>query len=52
MIKALSNFSVFLDTLPIIGICLLGIFAVTAVIILVVKILNKFSTWIESKKEQ
>lgn len=55
MIKALYNFAdswgVFLDTLPIIGICLVGIFAATGVIILTVKLLNMFSTWLESRKE-
>ena len=51
MVKALSM-SVFFETLPIIGICLVGIFAVTALIIGVVHLLNKFSSWLESRKEQ
>lgn len=50
MINVLNRISVFLETLPIIGICLLGIFGVTGFIILVVKLLNKFSTWLESRK--
>ncbi len=56
MIKALYSFSEswgnFVDVLPTIGICLVGIFAVTGVIILTVKLLNKFSAWLESRKEQ
>ena len=45
-----SNIKVFLETLPIIGICLLGIFGVTAFIIGVVYLLNKFSGWLEERK--
>ena len=56
MVKALYSFSEsfgnFVDILPTIGICLLGIFAVTGVIILTVKLLNKFSAWLESRKEE
>jgi hypothetical protein len=47
-----SNISVFLETLPIIGICLLGIFGVTAFIILVVKLLNKGANWIEERNKK
>ncbi len=46
-----SNLDVFVDTLPIIGISLLGIFGTTAVIILIVKLLNKFSDFLEKRKE-
>ena len=46
----LSNTETFLKALPIIGICLLGIFGVTAFIILTVRLLNKFSTWLEERK--
>ena len=56
MIKALYSFADswgnFVEVLPTIGICLLGIFAVTGVIILTVKLLNKFSSWLESRKER
>ena len=56
MIKALYSFSEswgnFVEVLPTIGICLVGIFAVTGVIILTTKLLNKFSAWLESSKEQ
>lgn len=45
-----ENIKVFLDTLPIIGISLVGIFGVTAFIILVVKLLNKFAGWLEERK--
>ena len=41
--------NVFLEALPIIGKCLVGIFGVTALIILVVYLLNKFSAWVETK---
>ena len=52
MIKVLSNISVFLETLPIIGICLLGIFGVTGFIILVVHLLNKMANKIEERKKR
>jgi len=42
-----SNIDVFLETLPIIGISLLGIFGVTAFIILTVHLLNKGANWLE-----
>ena len=54
--KALYSFtnswSNFVGILDEIGICLVGIFAVTGVIILTVKLLNKFSVWFESRKEK
>ena len=50
MINVLSNFSVFLETLPIIGISLVGIFGVTAFIILMVYLLNKGANWFEERK--
>ena len=50
MIKALSNIGVFLETLPIIGISLVGIFGVTGFIILVVHLLNKGASWLEERK--
>ena len=50
MIKVLSNISVFLETLPIIGISLVGIFGVTAFIILVVYLLNAFANRLEERK--
>lgn len=46
----LSNIETFLKALPIIGICILGIFGVTAFIILTVRLLNKFSIWLEERK--
>ncbi len=46
----LSNFETFMEALPIIGICILGIFGVTAFIILTVRLLNKFSIWLEERK--
>lgn len=52
MIKVLSNISVFLETLPIIGICLVGIFGVTAFIILIVYLLNKGANWLEERKNK
>lgn len=45
-----ENFKVFLEALPIIGISLVGIFAVTAIIILVVYLLNKGADWLETRK--
>ena len=45
-----SNVDVFVDTLPIIGISLVGIFGVTAFIILVVHLLNKGANWLENRK--
>ena len=39
----------FLKTLPIIGYSLIGIFGVIGLIIGVVYLLNKFSSWIESR---
>lgn len=50
MINVLSNIGVFLETLPIIGISLAGIFGVTAFIILVVHLLNKGANWLEERK--
>ena len=50
MINVLSSVSVFLETLPIIGISLVGIFGVTAFIILVVHLLNKGADWLEKRK--
>ena len=51
MINVLSNnISVFLETLPIIGISLVGIFGVTAFIILVVHLLNRGANWLEERK--
>lgn len=50
MIKVLSNIGVFLETLPIIGISLVGIFGVTGFIILVVHLLNKGASWLEERK--
>ena len=41
------NFQYFLNTLPIIGVSLIGIFGVTAFIILVVYLLNKFANWLD-----
>lgn len=37
------NFSAFVETLPIMGLGMVGIFAVTAVIILTMVLLKKFS---------
>ena len=45
-----ENLKVFLEALPIMGISLVGIFAVTAVIILVVYLLNKGADWLEARK--
>ena len=45
-----SNIKVFLETLPIIGISVLGIFGVTAFIIGVVHLLNKGANWLEARK--
>lgn len=45
-----SNIQVFLETLPIIGISIAGIFGVTAFIILVVHLLNKGANWFEQRK--
>ena len=45
-----ENFKVFLEALPIIGISLVGIFAVTAIIILVVYLLNKGADWLEARR--
>ena len=39
----------FLSTLPIIGYSLIGIFGVIGLIIGVVYLLNKFSSWVESR---
>ena len=50
MINVLSNISVFLETLPIIGTSLVGIFGVTAFIILVVYVLNWGADWLEKRK--
>ena len=52
MLKMLlaSNIKVFLETLPIIGTCLLGIFGVTAFIIGVVYLLNKGANKLEERK--
>lgn len=46
-----DNIKVFLETLSMIGISLLGIFGATAVIILAVKLLNVFSAWLEDRKK-
>ena len=48
----MTNIETFLKALPIIGISLAGIFGVTAFIILVVHLLNKFAAWLEDKKEK
>ena len=45
-----ENLKVFLKALPIMGISVLGIFAVTAIIILVVYLLNKGADWLEERK--
>ena len=45
-----SNVKVFVESLPIIGMSLLGIFGVTAFIIGVVYLLNRFSYWLEERK--
>jgi hypothetical protein len=44
-------FDNFLETLPIIGYSLIGIFGVIGVIIGVVYLLNKFSAWVETRGE-
>ncbi len=48
----MENFKAFLETLPIIGISLAGIFGVTAFIILVVHLLNKFAAWLENRNNK
>lgn len=45
-------FDNFLATLPIIGYSLVGIFGVIGLIIGVVYVLNKFSSFIESRKDE
>ncbi len=46
----MSNWEVFLETLPIIGTCLVGIFSVIGAIILIVFLLNKGANYLESRK--
>ncbi len=45
------NFSAFVDTLPIIGQCLLGVFGSIGFIILVIYFLNKGADFIENRKK-
>lgn len=48
----MTNWEVFLETLPIIGTSLVGIFGVTAVIILIVILLNKGANYLEDMKDK
>ncbi len=48
----MKNLKAFVDVLPTIGISLAGIFGVTAFIILVVYLLNKFAAWLETRNNK
>lgn len=46
------NVQAFMDSLPIMGMGMVGIFIVTIIIIAVVSFLNRFTAWLENKKNK